>query len=45
LHAFADTLHTLFATVGNVLKQLHDEARYVLDSFPVAVCHNMRSAL
>ena len=42
LHALTDTLHTLFATVGDALKQLHDEARYVLDSFPVAVCHNTR---
>jgi hypothetical protein len=42
LHALTDTLYTLFATVGDVLKQVHDEARYVLDSFPVAVCHNTR---
>ncbi len=28
--------------MGDVLKQVHDEARYVLDSFPVAVCHKMR---
>lgn len=42
LHALADTLHTLFATVGDALKQVHDEGRYVLDSFPVAVCHNTR---
>ena len=42
LHALTDTLYSLFATVGDVLKQVHDEARYVLDSFPVAVCHNTR---
>lgn len=42
LHALTDTLLALFATVGDVLKQLHTEARYVLDSFPVAVCHNTR---
>ncbi|AMJ67806.1 hypothetical protein AXW84_22055 [Hymenobacter sp. PAMC 26628] len=42
LHALTDTLLALFALVGEVLKQLHPEARYVLDSFPVAVCHNTR---
>jgi hypothetical protein len=42
LHALSDTLLALFATVGDLLKHLHHEARYVLDSFPVAVCHKMR---
>ncbi|AMR25574.1 hypothetical protein A0257_23090 (plasmid) [Hymenobacter psoromatis] len=42
LHALTDTLCSLFATFGDILKQLHTEARYVLDSFPVAVCHKMR---
>ena len=42
LHTLTDTLLALFATVGEVLKHLHTEARYVLDSFPVAVCHNTR---
>ncbi|MDJ0367908.1 transposase [Hymenobacter sp. H14-R3] len=42
LHALTDTLRSLFATLGNVLKHLHTEARYVLDSFPVAVCPNTR---
>ena len=42
LHALTDTLLALFATVGDWLKHLHQEARYVLDSFPVAVCHNTR---
>ena len=32
----------LFATCGQVLKDLHTEARYVIDSFPVAVCQNIR---
>jgi hypothetical protein len=44
LHALTDTLLALFATFGDLLKQLHLEARYVLDSFPVAVCHNTRIA-
>ena len=42
LHALTDMLLALFAMVGEVLKHLHTEARYVLDSFPVAVCHNTR---
>jgi hypothetical protein len=42
LHALTDTLLALFATLGELLKHLHTEARYVLDSFPVAVCHNTR---
>lgn len=42
LHALTDTLLALFATCGQVLKELHTEARYVIDSFPVAGCQNVR---
>lgn len=42
LHTLTDTLLALFATCGQVLKELHTEARYVIDSFPVAVCQNVR---
>ena len=42
LHALTDTLLALFATCSQVLKALHIEARYVIDSFPVAVCQNIR---
>ncbi len=42
LHALTDTLWGLFATCGQVIKELHTEARYVIDSFPVAVCHHIR---
>ena len=42
LHALTDTLHTLFATFGDLLKNRHTEARYLIDSFPVAGCHNTR---
>lgn len=34
-----DTLLVLTAKVGYLLKHLRTEARYVLDSFPIAVCH------
>ena len=33
-------LTKLFARLGETLKHLNAEARYVLDSFPVPVCHN-----
>ncbi len=42
LHALTATLLALFATCGQVLKDLHTQARYVIDSFPVAVCQNIR---
>ncbi len=30
IHALTDTLLALFATLGNLLKHLHTEARYLL---------------
>ncbi len=42
LHRLTDTRWGLFATFGRMLQALHTEARYVIDSFPVAVCHNSR---
>jgi hypothetical protein len=42
LHQLNDVLDELFAAFGQVLKVLHTEARYVIDSFPVPVCHNTR---
>lgn len=37
-----DLIHCLFHQLGSILKQLHWESRYILDSFPVAVCDNIR---
>lgn len=42
LHRLRDVLDELFARFGQLLRDLNTEARYVLDSFPVAVCHNTR---
>lgn len=42
LDRLRDVLDELFATFGQRAKHLHTEARYVLDSFPVPVCHNTR---
>lgn len=38
----ADLIYRLFHQLGASLKQLHWESRYLLDSFPVAVCDNIR---
>jgi hypothetical protein len=37
-----DVIHRLFHQLGSVLKELHWESRYVLDSFPVSLCDNIR---
>nr|WP_082116230.1 transposase [Hymenobacter terrenus] len=42
VYQLKDVLDELFATFGQLLKALHTEARYVIDSFPVPVCHNTR---
>ena len=42
LHRVAGLVHTLFHQLGAALKELSPSARYLLDSFPVAVCDNMR---
>jgi hypothetical protein len=38
----SDLIQKLFHQLGSVLKDLHWESRYVLDSFPVALCDNIR---
>lgn len=42
LHQLQDPLVTLFLALGNTLKELNTSCRYLIDSFPVAVCDNMR---
>jgi hypothetical protein len=42
LHRLEATLLTLFRFLATTLKQLNTSARYVIDSFPVAVCCNCR---
>ncbi len=37
-----DLIHRLFHQLGSVLKDLHWESRYLLDSFPVPICDNIR---
>jgi len=42
VNRLTDLIHCLFHRLGSALKQLHWESRYLLDSFPVAVCDNIR---
>src|SRR5947209_12753908 len=42
LHRVAGLLNTLFHQLGAALKELSPSTRYLLDSFPVALCDNMR---
>jgi hypothetical protein len=42
INRLADLIHLLFHRLGTVFKQLHWESRYLLDSFPVPVCDNIR---
>ncbi len=42
LHRVAGLVNSLFHQLGLVLKEASVSTRYLLDSFPVAVCDNMR---
>src|SRR5215207_9462284 len=42
MNRLADLIQRLFHQLGSVLKDLHWESRYVLDSFPVPICDNIR---
>lgn len=44
IHRLNSLLHMIFHQLGSVLKDLNWESRYLLDSFPVAVCDNIRIA-
>jgi hypothetical protein len=42
LHSVAELIYDLFMQIGYFFKYISCEMSYVLDSFPVAVCDNMR---
>lgn len=42
LHRLASTISSLFLALGQTLKELNVSSRYMIDSFPVAVCKNIR---
>ncbi len=44
LHSLSELLWMIFQQLGHLLKQLNVSHRYILDSFPLAVCHNIRIA-
>jgi hypothetical protein len=41
INRLTDLIHLLFHKLGSVLKDLHWQSRYLLDSFPVPVCDNI----
>jgi hypothetical protein len=42
LHRLRDTFFILFNALGQIWKTLNTDAVYVIDSFPISVCDNMR---
>ena len=42
MNRLADLIQRLFHQLGSVLKEMHWESRYILDSFPVPICDNIR---
>lgn len=42
LHRLSQTIAAIFLALGDCLKQLNTTSEYVIDSFPVAVCRNIR---
>ena len=42
LHQLSDLLFGIFYQIGNYLKSMAGASEYVIDSFPVAVCDNIR---
>ena len=44
LHAVSELIYSLFMQIGNYFRYISCEMSYVLDSFPVAVCDNIRIA-
>ncbi|MCB9300735.1 MAG: IS982 family transposase [Lewinellaceae bacterium] len=42
LHRLSPTISSLFLALGQTLKALNVSSQYMIDSFPVAVCRNIR---
>lgn len=42
LHAISELFLTVFQALGEVFKQLNPDSVYVIDSFPIAACDNIR---
>lgn len=42
LHRLSNVLTNIFFSLGQSIKKLNTESQYIIDSFPVAVCKNIR---
>lgn len=42
LHGLETTMIMCFYTLSEVIKQLSIDSIYIIDSFPIAICHNIR---
>jgi hypothetical protein len=42
IHRLSDLIGLIFHRFGSVIKDLNWESRYLLDSFPVSLCDNIR---
>ena len=42
VHALADLIYDIFHQLGSVLKTINISSEYIVDSFPVPVCDNIR---
>ena len=42
LHSIEERMQEIFQSLGSALKDLNTRMEYVMDSFPVKICHNIR---
>jgi len=42
LHKVASLIMRLFLDIGRIFKYIYSELEYIIDSFPMKVCHNIR---
>ena len=42
LHGLEQRMISLFYSLGQLIKEINCDSRYIIDSFPVRVCHNIR---
>jgi len=44
INAIADLVYDIFHQLGMILKEVNTSTEYIVDSFPVSICHNIRVA-
>lgn len=42
IHAVAELVYDIFHQLGMILKEINVSSEYLIDSFPVSICHNIR---